>query len=48
MLVHIGLATLLASGPRSEGTLGKMRLGPVQKALRESQGQVATWTRHLS
>jgi hypothetical protein len=36
MLVHIGLATLLASGPRSEGTLGKMRLGPVQKALQAS------------
>lgn len=35
MVVHIGLATLLASTPRREGTLGKMRLGPIAKALRE-------------
>jgi len=35
MVVHIGLATLLASAPRREGTLGKMRLGPIAQALRE-------------
>lgn len=33
MVVHLGLATVLASLPRREGTLGKMRLGPIQKAL---------------
>ena len=35
MVVHAGLATLLANAPRREGTLGKMHLGTVQKALRE-------------
>ena len=35
MVVHIGLATLLAACPRREGTLGKMRLGPIAKALRK-------------
>lgn len=35
MVVHAGLATLLASAPRYEGTLGKMRLSPVAQALRE-------------
>jgi hypothetical protein len=35
MVVHIGLATLLAACPRREGTLGKMRLGPIAKALHE-------------
>ncbi len=34
MVVHVGLATLLASAPRWEGTLGKMRLSPIAKALR--------------
>lgn len=33
MVVHIGLATLLASAPRHEGTLGRMRLPPIAKAL---------------
>jgi len=33
MIVHIGLATLLAACPRREGTLGKMRLSPIAKAL---------------
>ena len=33
MVVHLALATALASAPRREGTLGKMRLGPIQKAL---------------
>jgi hypothetical protein len=35
MVVHAGMATLLASAPRREGTLGKMRLGPLAEALRE-------------
>jgi hypothetical protein len=35
MVVHLVLATLLARAPRWEGTLGKTRLGPVAKALRE-------------
>jgi hypothetical protein len=33
MLVHAGFATLLATAPRREGTLGKLQLGRVQKAL---------------
>jgi hypothetical protein len=36
MTVHAGLATLLAATPRGEGTLGRMRLGPIAKALREN------------
>jgi hypothetical protein len=32
MVVHAGFATLLAKAPR-KGTLGKMHLGPIQKAL---------------
>jgi hypothetical protein len=35
MVIHAGLATLLASAPRREGTLGKMHLSAVTKALRE-------------
>ena len=35
MVVHAGLATLLAATPRREGTLGRMRLGPIAKALSE-------------
>jgi len=35
MVVHAAFATLLASMPRREGTLGKMRLSPIAKALRE-------------
>ncbi len=35
MVVHVGLATLLAACPRREGTLGKMRLGPIAKALHQ-------------
>jgi hypothetical protein len=34
MLVHAGLATLLAACPRHEGTLGQTRLSPIAKALR--------------
>ena len=33
MLVHIGLATLLAASPRREGTLGQTRLSPIAQAL---------------
>jgi len=35
LVVHAGLATLPASAPRREGTLGQMHVGAVQKALRE-------------
>lgn len=35
MLVHAGLATLLAACPRREGTLGQTRLSPIAKALHE-------------
>ena len=34
MVVHAGFATLLAGAPRREGTLGKMKLSAVAKALR--------------
>jgi hypothetical protein len=34
MVVHAAFATLLASAPRREGTLGKMRLSPIAEALR--------------
>jgi hypothetical protein len=37
MAVHAVFATLLASAPRrGNATLGKLRLGPIQKALREA------------
>ena len=32
MVVHAGLATLLASSPRREGTFGKLRLSVVARA----------------
>ena len=35
MIVHAAFATVLASLPRREGTLGKMRLSPIAKALDE-------------
>jgi len=35
MVVHAGLALLLAATPRRDGTLGKTRLSPVQQALRK-------------
>ena len=34
LAVHAAFATLLASAPRREGTLGKLRLNPVAEALR--------------
>lgn len=33
MIVHAAFATLLAMAPRREGTLGKLRLSPIAKAL---------------
>jgi hypothetical protein len=33
MVVHLAFATALAAAPRREGTLGKLRLGPIQEAL---------------
>ena len=33
MLVHVGLATLLAACPRWQGTLGQTRLSPIAEAL---------------
>jgi len=38
MLVHIGLATLLAMAPRQAGVLGQTRLSAVARALREKLG----------
>lgn len=40
MIVHAAFATLLAATPRREKTLGKLRLGPIQKALREKPALV--------
>jgi hypothetical protein len=37
MVVHEAFATVLASLPRREGTLGKMRLSPIAKALDEQR-----------
>ncbi|MBI4569653.1 MAG: hypothetical protein HY719_14765, partial [Planctomycetes bacterium] len=37
MVVHLAFATLLAAAPRREGTLGKMRLTPIAKALRDKK-----------
>lgn len=34
MVVHAAFATLLASAPRREGTLGKIGLSPIAEALR--------------
>jgi hypothetical protein len=36
MVVHAAFATLLAANPRREGTLGKMSLDPIARALRET------------
>jgi hypothetical protein len=36
MIVHIGLATLLAAAPRREGTLGKVSFSPIAKTLRQA------------
>lgn len=36
MVVHAGLAALLASTPRKDGPLGQMRLGPIARALQHT------------
>lgn len=36
MLVHAGLATLLASAPRREGRLGRMNLSPIARQLQSA------------
>lgn len=36
LAVHAAFATLLASAPRREGTLGKLTLSPIAKALRQT------------
>jgi hypothetical protein len=40
LIVHAAFATLLAGAPRREGTLGKLRMSPIQKALREGPAAV--------
>ena len=40
LIVHAAFATLLAATPRRDGTLGKLRLSPIQKALREKLAAV--------
>jgi len=35
MIVHAGLALLLAAAPRRDGTLGKTRLNAIQRALQK-------------
>ena len=37
LAVHAAFATLLASSPRREGTLGKIRLSPIAEALRAAR-----------
>jgi hypothetical protein len=44
MVVHAGLATLLASTPRKDGPLGKMRLSPIAKALQEATAKASHHT----
>jgi hypothetical protein len=39
MIVHLGMATVLASLPRREGTLGKMKLSPIAKVLQEEMAK---------
>jgi hypothetical protein len=41
MVVHLGLATLLASASRWEGTLGCLRLSPIAAALRAAAAKTA-------
>jgi Transposase DDE domain/Transposase domain (DUF772) len=46
MVVHIGLATVLACLPRQDGTLGKMKLLPIARHLQElmAKGQTVAAT----
>jgi hypothetical protein len=39
LVAHLAMATLLASLPRRDGTLGKMRLSPIAQALQEEMAQ---------
>jgi hypothetical protein len=39
MIVHLGMATVLASLPRREGTLGKLKLSPIAKVLQEEMAK---------
>lgn len=41
MVMHAVFATLLASAPRREGTLGKVRLSPIAEALRAKAAEPA-------
>jgi len=41
MIAHAGLATLLASTPRKDGPLGRMRLSPIARALREATAKAS-------
>jgi Transposase DDE domain/Transposase domain (DUF772) len=41
LAVHAAFATLLASAPRREGTLGKLRLSPIAEALRANAEESA-------
>ena len=38
MIVHAAMAAMLAKAPRREGTLGRMRIGSVQKTLATNDG----------
>jgi DDE family transposase len=39
LVVHVGMATVLASLPRREGTLGKLKLSPIAKVLQEEMAK---------
>jgi hypothetical protein len=39
MVVHIGMATVLASLPRREGSLGQLKLSPIAKALKQEMAK---------
>ena len=39
LVVHLGMATVLASLPRREGTLGKMKLSPIAKVVQEEMAK---------
>jgi hypothetical protein len=41
LAVHAAFATLLAMAPRREGTLGKLKLGPIAEALRAAEQEPA-------
>jgi hypothetical protein len=40
LVVHLGMATVLASLPRREGTLGTLKLSPIAEALQEEMAKV--------